>query len=73
MKYILEIIFWINIYKVGVRILLNKVSVITVANKKTENPTNLIDSFLKQTLVEKELLIMTDSTLKSQDNIKVPK
>lgn len=55
----------------GVRILLNKVSVITVANKKTETPTNLIDSFLKQTLVEKELLIMTDSTLKSQDNIKV--
>lgn len=44
-----------------------KVSVITlIQDLDSENASDLINSFFKQTLVEKELLVVTDETFDCQ-------
>ena len=49
-----------------------KVSVITlIKDLDSENASDLINSFFKQTLVEKELLVVTDETFDCQDGVKV--
>ena len=49
----------------------NKISVIVVCDYPTEQSDNLINSFLKQTLLEKELLIMTDEDIEESPNVQV--
>lgn len=49
-----------------------KVSVITlIQDLDSENASDLINSFFKQTLVEKELLVVTDETFDCQEGVKV--
>jgi len=48
-----------------------KVSVITIVDRETENPTNLINSFSSQSYPEKELLIMTNQAIDATENLKV--
>lgn len=43
----------------------------TIVDNETENPNNLINSFINQTLQDKELLILTDRAIEEQENIKV--
>ena len=49
----------------------HRVSVITIVDRETENPTNLINSFASQTYSEKELLIMTNQAIDATENLKV--
>lgn len=48
-----------------------KITIMTIVNNETENPNNLINSFINQTLQDKELMILTDSAIEEQENIKV--
>lgn len=48
-----------------------KITIMTIVNNETENPNNLINSFINQTLQDKELLILTDREIEEQGNIKV--
>lgn len=48
-----------------------KITIMTIVNNETENPNNLINSFINQTLQDKELLILTDRAIEEQENIKV--
>ena len=48
-----------------------KITIMTIVDNETENPNNLINSFIKQTLQDKELLILTDREIEEQENIKI--
>ena len=45
-----------------------KITIMTIVDNETENPNNLINSFIKQTLQDKELLILTDREIEEQEN-----
>ena len=49
----------------------NKISVLSVTSHSEENVTELCQSFINQSYLEKELLIITDENIEEHSNLKV--
>lgn len=49
----------------------NRTSVLSVTSHSEENVTELCQSFLNQSYLEKELLIITDENIEEHSNLKV--